>query len=152
MLGTSRRLGRLLRLPAAERRLLLETAVLLQIVRLGVQLFPFRVLRSLLESLTPAHSPRDRRPGGPSIAEVSRAVERASRRTPGEKTCLTRALVLRMLLLRRGYPATLRIGVVREGGDRLLAHAWVESAGRVVIGDYQLERYTPILSLGAERA
>jgi hypothetical protein len=45
--------------------------------------------------------------------------------------CLPSSLCLRWLLGRAGLPARLRLGVARDG-SRLLAHAWIELAGRPV--------------------
>ena len=48
------------------------------------------------------------------------------------------------MLSRAGYPCELRMGVAKKAPDELIAHAWVESEGRVVIGEFELERYTPL--------
>lgn len=51
-----------------------------------------------------------------------------------ERPCLTQALVLQYLLLRRGdHSAKLHIGVTKHDGE-LRAHAWVERDGKVLIG------------------
>ena len=51
-----------------------------------------------------------------------------------ERPCLTQALVLQYLLLRRGDDAAeLHIGVTKKD-KTLQAHAWVERNGRVLIG------------------
>lgn len=141
-----RRLRKLLRLPADERQLILEAAFALEMIKLGLRLLPFQTLRRLLDRA----AARMRREDGVSAGGVARAVDLVSRRTPGAKTCLTRALALRLLLARRGHPVTLHIGVVREGKEQLQAHAWVESGGKVVIGGQQLERYTPLMALGGD--
>jgi hypothetical protein len=75
------------------------------------------------------------------------AVETAARHMPLANTCLTQALAAQVLLARRGYPALLRIGVVKGDKDNLQAHAWVESEGEVVIGGYELERYAHLATL-----
>lgn len=52
-----------------------------------------------------------------------------------ERPCLTQALVLQYLLLRRGDDeAELHIGVTKDEDTGLQAHAWVEHSGRVLIG------------------
>lgn len=61
-----------------------------------------------------------------------------------ERPCLTQALVLQYLLLRRGdRSAELHIGVTKHDGN-LQAHAWVERKGKVLIGGtaspYKYER------------
>jgi len=51
------------------------------------------------------------------------------------RPCLTQALVLQYLLLRRGEDsAQLHIGVTKGEDEHLQAHAWVERDGRVLIG------------------
>lgn len=69
------------------------------------------------------------------------AVRTASRRIPGA-SCLTQALSLQLLLRRYGVASNLRIGVARAAGrEGYVAHAWVESGPRVLIGAGELERY-----------
>jgi hypothetical protein len=53
------------------------------------------------------------------------------------------------MLARRGYPAHLRIGVAKDEGGRLKAHAWVECEGNIVIGSRGVSQYTafPYLEL-----
>jgi Transglutaminase-like superfamily len=80
----------------------------------------------------------------PDIERISWAVRAASRFIPGGSNCLLRALATQALLGRFGIPSNLRIGV-RKAGDRgLAAHAWLESAGAVVIGEFELEHYVPL--------
>ena len=135
-----------LRLGAGERRLLVKAALLLGTMRLGLWLLPFQSLRRLQAGLTRVPiRVRDREAS--SSKGVVWAVETAGRRMPRAATCLTLALTAQVLLLRRGYPAILHIGVEKGGTQRFMAHAWVESGGSVVIGDYELERYTLLASL-----
>lgn len=76
-----------------------------------------------------------------SAAERSRPVVRALRRAarfyPGPALCLHRSLALHRLLVRRGVPAVMRIGV--RPGAPVDAHAWVEVGGHVV-GDSERVR------------
>jgi hypothetical protein len=71
--------------------------------------------------------------GGADIEARVRALNRAARFSPGQPSCLPRALALWWLLRRSGIAAELRIGARRAAG-RLEAHAWVEHAGQV-LGD-----------------
>jgi hypothetical protein len=141
-----RRLRNFLRLPSAERRLLVRAALLLGTVRLGLWLLPFQTLRHLLTRLS-SSSIRSHDPERPSKESVVWAVETAGRRITPAATCLTLALTAQVLLLRRGYPAILHIGAVKVDGEQFLAHAWLESQGKIVIGGYELERYTPLAAL-----
>lgn len=63
------------------------------------------------------------------------AAQAVGRRFLPERPCLTQALVLQYLLLRRGDEAAeLHIGATKSDDGVLQAHAWVERDGRVLIG------------------
>jgi hypothetical protein len=141
-----KRLHRLLGLRTGERGLLARAALLLAAMRLGLLLLPFQMLRRLLGMLT-VRPTRLRETESFSKERIVWAVENAARHIPLASTCLTQALAAQMLLVRRGYPALLHIGIVTVGKNELQAHAWVESAGEVVIGGFELERYTPLATL-----
>ncbi len=94
--------------------------------------------------------PRRSEPDAADRAAVVRAIDGVSRRLPG-MTCLTQALAARAMLTRRGIPARLRIGV-RPGASLsspLDAHAWIESDGRLLVGDRpNLDAYLPLAASG----
>ena len=146
-----KRLRRVLALPPAERRLLLTVALLLGVIRLGLRLLPFRTLCRLLNRAA-------RVSVGPAAVNASCperiawAVMAASPYMLGVRRCLVQALAVQLLLLRRGYPARLHLGVARGDTGQIQAHAWVEADGRIVIGGSvsELERYTPLLALDAQ--
>ena len=140
-------LRKFLRLPTAERRLLIETALLLEAIKLSMRLLQFRTLRRLLVRVSDAASAKPRHADQLPVERVVWAVEATSRHTPGVKTCLTQALAAQVLLARRGHPALLRIGVARREQEQFQAHAWVESEGKVVIGGSEPGRYTPLAGL-----
>ena len=133
---------KLWRLSAADRSLLLQTAVWLCATRVGLWLLPLRLVRRLLARA--ARSPR--RPRGAPVTQgrIVWAVSVARRMVP-YASCLPQALVTESLLTRDGYPAELRIGVKKTAAGRLVAHAWVESGGRVVLGGLrELSSYAPL--------
>ena len=139
-----------LRLPGADRRLLVKVMLLICAVRLMLRLLPFRMVRELLTKLS--HKPAagvDAEQG--SIERVVCAVTVASRYAPAA-TCLTQALVTKLLLGRLGHHAIVRIGVARSYAGEMQAHAWVEAGGRVVIGgsETSLRRYTPLAAANGE--
>jgi hypothetical protein len=87
-----------------------------------------------------------------SVDRVVWAVTVANRYMPGEVKCLARALTTQVLLGQRGHQALLRIGVAKGEQGQLEAHAWVESQGRIVIGDLaDFSRYTPLPPLEGGR-
>jgi hypothetical protein len=67
------------------------------------------------------------------VEQIARALDRAARLGLFRPRCLVRALALhRSLEVRRVRGSIIRIGV-RPSGELLLAHAWVEYRGRVLI-------------------
>lgn len=111
-----------------RRRLL--ALVLVASVRVVLWLVPYRVARRWF----------DRGPGADAVVDVRRArsvaneVRRASRRVP-RASCFTQALAARTWLARHGLANDLRIGVARKPDGSPEAHAWIEVAGHVVLGD-----------------
>src|SRR5260370_41243803 len=73
------------------------------------------------------------------------AVEAAGRAIPGMKNCLVQAVAAEAMLVRAGHPCEFRIGAAKNG-PRLIAHAWLESGGRVLIGEILLVRYNPLVA------
>ena len=132
-------------LPAADRLLLMRALCTAAVVRAALWVMPFRSVRSLVARMGRRSHPLAGAPGGERIAW---AVRTSARAVPGA-SCLTQALTAKALLSRRGLPADLRIGVAKDG-DKLHAHAWVESGGRVLIGDHDLDRFTVLPPLDGE--
>ena len=119
------KLSKFLALTAAEKRLFLKTAMLSPLFWLGLRVFGLARLQAWIE-----HSPRAKKTSY-SVTElqgIGTLVNSAAHYAPGPVTCLTRSLLLRWLLRRRGIASDLRIGVQLVQG-RLDAHAWVEVAG-----------------------
>lgn len=88
-----------------------------------------------------------------SARRISRALRRASAKTPWESNCLTLALAGAGMLRLRKIAATLIMGVIkdptRSGG--LTAHAWLSAEGIVLTGGAGHRKYTAVatfMSLG----
>ena len=80
-----------------------------------------------------------------SAARVAHLVSIASHLVPGGGHCLTKALVAESLLLRRGYAVEMTIGVAKGEKGQLIAHAWLECDGTVLIGgDESVNRFTEL--------
>ena len=138
-----RRIRKFLSLSSNEQRLLIKTWILLGVIRLGLELFPFSTLRKVLFKLRfvfRAHVkdfPEEYLVW--SVAVVSPYVPKT--------TCLAQALGAQFLLQQAGHQACLHIGVEEGEKGRLKAHAWVESKGRILIGGFEINRYTHLLAL-----
>ncbi len=95
--------------------------------------------------------------GKPAEMEEMRAIIEAIERigqvlAPLRINCLPQALVGHRLLGRKGFDVQLKIGVLKNRGDRLTAHAWLEYQGQVMLGDLRnLEQFTSFPSLNVVR-
>lgn len=124
-----RALRRLAGRSAVERHLLLQALFVVPAVRVALWLLPFRIVHQRVR--------RTRRAPAPATVPVERivwAVRAVAARVP-RATCLTQALAASLLLPRHGHDATLRVGVAKDEGGRLRAHAWLESGGVTVLGE-----------------
>ena len=136
------RFRRFASLPPEDRGRFLVALPVVATVRAALWVLPFGKLRSAIARLVPSRSGSQARSPGEadriawSVGSAARFVPRAS--------CLTQALAGEVLLIRAGYPAQVRIGVAKDPAGKLEAHAWVESDGRVVIGDHDLHRFTTL--------
>ena len=88
----------------------------------------------------------------PTVERVAWAVRAASTVIPGASNCLVRALATQAMLGRYGYSSELRIGARKAAQGALAAHAWLESAGTVVIGEVELDNYVPLAPPGTNRS
>ena len=113
--------------------LVATTFMLLGLVRLGLWLLPFATLQKLLshsDRIIPLlFRKRDR-----SVNDLIWAVNVSSKYMPGGVKCLARALTTEVLMKFNGYVPELRIGVAQSEAGKLEAHAWIESQGKVLIG------------------
>jgi Transglutaminase-like superfamily len=129
--------GSLFRLSKWELLLLLKAAITVAAVRLALWLVPYDKIRAYLKKPQPVSNHPQ------SAASVVRFVNAASRVIP-LATCLTRAVAAELLLRRNGHDASLQIGVSKTTSNNLLAHAWVESGGVIVIGGDEAEGLTQL--------
>jgi len=137
-----KRLRLFLRLPAADRRLLVEAV--LGLARAG---FLLRVLRfsRLSHSLGRhmAESPTEE--AAALTAEARRvrwAVETAARNLPWKPVCLPQAVAATRLLRRRGIASTLYLGIDRAANYD--AHAWVRVGKLIVTGGPSPDRFSVV--------
>jgi hypothetical protein len=138
----ARRLAKFFRLSFADQCLLMRAALALVSAKLAIRTLRLPAARATVTRLerlgwivTPVTADR-----------VVWAVEAAGRAIPGMKNCLVQAVAAEAMLIRAGYPCELRIGAAKNASGDLIAHAWLESEGRVLIGEFELDRYTPLIA------
>lgn len=128
-----RHVGAFVKLSPRRRRLFLFAVLLSLLARTGLGWFGFRRTTQLFGRI-PSKS-RD-----VDFTEIRWATTSAANQLPGT-TCLPRALVAHTLCRRYGHESSIYVGVDRDAED-FAAHSWVESGGRIVVGDdVDLDRY-----------
>jgi hypothetical protein len=138
----ARRLASFFRLPLRDRLLLMRAALAVVSAKLAVRTLRLPTARAAVCRLL-----RPRWFVAPARADrIVWAVQAAGRTIPGMKNCLVQAVAAEAMLLGAGHPCELRIGAAKSGPNELIAHAWLESEGGVLIGDFELDRYTPLLA------
>jgi hypothetical protein len=152
--------AKLLQLDRRDRALAIAAARTLAVTWIGLHTVGFRSV-SRKSSRVAGQSANGRSWCGPppkwsvarpTIDRVAWAVRAASGVVPGASNCLVRALATQAMLGRYGYSSDLRIGARKAEHGGLAAHAWLESAGTVVIGEFELEDYVPLTPPGTNRS
>jgi Transglutaminase-like superfamily len=134
-------LHKFLKLGIDDYFLVFKTFLLLNLVRLGLLLVPFRSLQQWALNTQPKTSSPHH-----SVSKMTWAVRVCSRYSPGGALCLAQALTTQVLMQRSGYGCTLKIGVTNPQGAKFEAHAWIEYEGTIIIGNLpDLARFTPLI-------
>ena len=123
------RLRKFIRLPHADRGLLVSAVVSVLKARVTLMFVP---VRKILLPVVPRTEPES---SDIEAARISWAVETAGRIVPTGGNCLVRAIAGRAMLARRGVSSQIRLGVAKNSPDILTAHAWLECGDRIVTGE-----------------
>jgi hypothetical protein len=116
-----------------ERLLLIAAGGVLLAVRSALWLLPFDTVRRALAATAP-DAPAAGRAEVARAQRIGWAIERMGRRVPGG-TCLTQALAADWLLRWFGHPTRVRFGAATDANGTFRAHAWLESGGRIIVGN-----------------
>jgi hypothetical protein len=73
------------------------------------------------------------------ITSIIRSVRTVSRFVP-HATCLTQALAASILIRKKGHTSEVKIGVTKDERSHLIAHAWLEKDGRIILGELPNQR------------
>jgi len=128
-----RRLKRLAVLTTGERRLLLRAAFVVGVARASLWVLPVAMARRVVAGSAGTLEPMP-------VDRFVWAVKVSSRYVP-RATCLTQALAGQAPLARAGYESFIEIGVAKDPGQRLKAHAWVICGNQIVLGGPEVARY-----------
>ena len=146
-----RRVRTFLALERDQRRLVVEAALCLAAAAGAVSWLPFRWFAGSLGHAR-AGSPLDQHSGtSPTLERVAWAIRLASRHLPWTSTCLMRAMAGQWMLRRRGVSGSVHLGVARnEVSGEWLAHAWLRSGGRVLLGEAELSQGYRAIASGSD--
>lgn len=131
-----------LALDASDRWLTIEAVMLMAMIQVAFRTLSYATMRRALDNVKGIRSG-----SGHAQSRIGWAVQAAGRRMPG-RTCLAEALAADVMLCRRGYSPSVRLGIRKTRSDigAPETHAWVECGGTIVTGelpmmdDYQLLR------------
>ena len=140
-MGAIRKLHNLL---PRERLILAQAWCFLMLSDVALKIFSFNHLLKFLRTRCSNCRKKVPTPTDLSSLRLAWLVEVAGRYSPIDATCLKQALVLCWLLGKQGLDATLQIGVARDR-ESLIAHAWVEWNGQVLIGQGGVEKFQILL-------
>ncbi len=139
-----KKISKFWQLEPTERALLVQTFLLLNLVRF---LFLFLKFPRLQKILTKLGTRRSTYLGASilSIKKIGWAIELSTQLSPGGAKCLARALTMQTLMQQQGYDSKLQIGVIHQPTEEFQAHAWIEYQGEIVIGMLpDLEKYNTL--------
>ena len=76
--------------------------------------------------------------------KIGEVVDTVSRSTPWESKCLVQALVVKIMLRRRGIANTLFLGVGKDEENSLVAHAWLRCGETIITGGKGRQWFTVV--------
>ena len=138
-----RRIGQVVTMEAGDRALLLEAAVALSVAQLLVLTTPFRRIARWLESDRGTHDCDEN-----FFIRLGSALGTAGRGLPWRIVCLPEAIAAKAMLRRRGYRSALHIGASVDSNGKLVAHAWVVTGGKAVVGGSDVRHVMPLARFG----
>ncbi len=133
-----------IRLPAPERRDLVEAVALCTVASVLLKVVTFRRLAPRLgqhKAVSPTEADRANRR---QVARVGWAIAAAARHLPWRPVCFPQAITAQWMLRRRGIPSTLYLGADPARGYD--AHAWVRAGTMIVTGGPRQDRFVIVSS------
>jgi hypothetical protein len=134
-------------MPSSEKFLLLAAWLLLGCAAIALRIVPFRKLAPLLGKPIGAVGfiPLIQTDKTETANRIRRAIIRSARIAPLRSDCLPQAFAAAIMCRWLSVPASIHLGVKREGDKRsLAAHAWVCSGPVAVTGGRSFGQYTPV--------
>lgn len=140
----------LFRLPRSDFFLFMEAYVGLASAWRAIRRRPFRDIAAgygeHMRELPEIDDPADEA----VLTRVSWAIHAASRRTPFKSTCLIQVTAAQRMMKKRCIGSTLYLGVKKDEGEHLKAHAWLRCGTRIIIGGGIEDTFTVVSTFADE--
>lgn len=141
------RLVKIAKMPINKKFLFTETFIWLGLARLILLVLPFKQVAPWLgkhQIATNNYNSAQKE----IIDKMAYFIRNASPHTPWESKCLVQAMAARWMLQRRGIGGTLYLGVTKEEGENMKAHAWFKCGDLFVTGRKGHRQYTVVSCFG----
>jgi hypothetical protein len=125
---------RFIKLSSQEKLLFVKVFFITGIVRFAILNMEFSKLKSRLGQDNQESSKVTSIENYKYIEEVKKAVLRVAKYTPWESKCLVQSITVQYLLKKRDISSTIYLGVNKEKGNKMLAHAWIRCGEITVTG------------------
>jgi len=136
---------RFFKLNRAERLLFIQAYFLIIIYSLYIVFTPKRIVFKSL-GLKGVESSFDNINGTTDeISQIEKSIRRAVNFLPWTTKCFARAITAKRILQRKQIPSTIYLGVAKEGGNKMIAHAWLRCGNIIVTGKEEMKKFTPII-------
>jgi hypothetical protein len=133
-------LNKFILLPNFEKKLLIKAIFLILLVRFVTFILPFGITKIfLLKSKAVKHG---HILNPPSQDKIRWAVDAITNKIPFTKNCLVKSIVIHILFLNSGYESKINFGIMKNNNEKLNAHAWIESEGKIFSSEEGLYNYT----------
>jgi len=135
---------KIFRLSWNEKTLLLEALILTGIIRFAILFIPFNKLATHIGKHKEESSKEVNDFEKIIVNRIGWAVSVVSTRTPWESKCLVKALTAQIMLTKRKVSSTVYLGVRKDEGYKLIAHAWLRSGIDIITGGEVSSSFTQV--------
>jgi len=132
------------RLPAPDRRVLVEAVAFCTLAGLLIRLVRFRRLAHHLGTHMAVSPTKPDQASRTQVGRIRWAIDAAARHLPWHPVCLPQAVAAQWMLRRRSIPSTLYLGA--DPSRDYDAHAWVRAGTTIVTGGPDNDRFTVVSS------
>lgn len=134
-------IDRFIKVPIREKKIVLETIFLLLLGRI-LLLLPYKYMKLFLGIYN--KTPESKTVDIVESRRIGRYIRHIGDRLPWKCTCLVNAVAAKIMLRRRGIPATIYFGMTRDESRKIIAHAWTKCGNFLVTGKDDAHEYKTV--------